>query len=79
VLVSLRPRFAVRVAVRFIFGGQIANAAPQSVDLVLNGTTHTLNAYQVSQLAAVIEKVSVQCQASLPSHTGATVALPSGF
>jgi hypothetical protein len=57
----------------------IQNNRPDSVDLVLNGTSYTLNAYQVSQLGAVWEKVSVQCQNSLPSHTGATIALPSGF
>jgi hypothetical protein len=58
---------------------QVSNNRPDSVDLTLNGTAYTLNAYQVSQLAAVIEKVAVQCQNSLPAHAGATVALPAGF
>jgi hypothetical protein len=58
---------------------QVANNRPDSVDLILNGTTYTLNAYQVSQLGAVCERVSAQCQNSLPTHTGATVSLPAGM
>jgi hypothetical protein len=57
----------------------VSNNAPTGVTLSLNGTAYDLNAYQLTQLAAVIEKVSVQCQNSLPSHTGATVTLPAGF
>jgi hypothetical protein len=58
---------------------QVANNRPDSVDLILNGTTYTLNAYQVSQLNAVMQRVAVQCQNSIPSHTGATVSLPAGM
>jgi hypothetical protein len=57
----------------------VSNNRPDSVDLTLNGTAYTLNAYQVSQLYSVMRKVSVQCQNSLPAHTGATVTLPTGF
>jgi hypothetical protein len=57
----------------------VQNNRPDSVDLVLNGSSFTLNAYQVSQLLAVMQRVGGQCQNSLPTHTGATVSLPAGM
>jgi hypothetical protein len=57
----------------------VSNNAPSSVTLSLNGTAYDLNGLQVAQLNSVVRKLTVQCGRELPSHTGATVALPAGF
>jgi hypothetical protein len=51
----------------------VTNRAPKGVTLTFNAASVDLNGTQVAQLVQVLTKLSIECGATMPTDTSATV------